>query len=164
MPRNKRAFFAGVCKLLIAYLGASDGLESMWEKLIQGVVIDVWRKVSNPNRCIRFPWLKARAVMIELKSHRWIAVWNHLSTKTMHGQYSPLISVKIERDNQLRPRNQLLKNSFMPNSACFGTPPLDVLKNSTRSIWWEDLLSKSIEVVEHAGFASSSFLKVNFLE
>jgi hypothetical protein len=103
--------------------------------------------------------------MIELESHRWIAVWNHLSTKTMHGQYSPLISVKIERNNQLRPRNQLLKNSFMPNSACFGTPPLDVLQTSTRPKWLEDLmdlLSMSIEVVEHAGFASSSLLKVSF--
>ena len=148
----------------MSYLGASDGLKSMCEKLIQGVIIDVRRQVPDPNWCIRFPLLQARAIMIELESHRWIAVWNHLSTKTMHGQYSPLISVKIERDNRLRPRNQLLKNSFMPNSACFGTPPLDVLKNSTRSIWWEDLLSKSIEVVEHAGFASSSFLNLNFLE
>ena len=149
----------------MSYLGASDGLKSMCEKLIQGVIIDVRRQVPDPNWCIRFPLLQARAIMIELESHRWIAVWNHLSTKTMHGQYSPLISVKIERDNRLRPRNQLLKNSFMPNSACFGTPPLDVLQTSTRSKWLEDLtdlLSMSIEVVEHAGFALRSLLRVSF--
>jgi hypothetical protein len=75
-----------------SYLGAPDGLISLRKELIQGVVVDVWREIPHPDGCVCFSSLKASAVVIELESHRWVAIWNNLATEAMHGQNRPLIS------------------------------------------------------------------------
>jgi hypothetical protein len=76
--------------------GAADRLIALREKLVEGVVVDLWGQVTDPDGRVWLTRLQPGAVVVELESDGRIAVGNDLASEAVHGQNRAMVAVKVD--------------------------------------------------------------------